>query len=168
MIFRTAKVFLTATLAAYFLLVACTNISDYQTNFRFVQHVLSMDTIPLDSRVQWRAIHSTTIDHLFYWIIILWEFTVGTCCAFGAARLAASLRSPQGFEAAKTVPIAGLCLGLLLWSFAFITVGGEWFMMWESTVWNGESPAFRMFTINALVILFLYLPENMYGPGDPK
>jgi predicted small integral membrane protein len=165
LIFRTGKVFLTATLATYYLLVAFTNITDYATNFRFVEHVLSMDSIPLDPRVQWRAIHSTTIHHLFYWIIILWEFIAGSCCAIGAARLAASLYPRQRFEAAKTLPIAGLWLGLLLWAFAFITVGGEWFLMWESNVWNGESAAFRMFTVNAVALLFLHLPETWSGPN---
>ena len=79
----------------------------------------------------------------FYWIIILGEFTAASCCAIGAVRLAASLRSQQRFEAAKTLPLAGLWLGLLLWSFAFITVGGEWFSMWE---WprNSARPGFHI------------------------
>ncbi len=38
-----------------------------------------------------------------------------------------------GFNEAKSHAIAGLWVGLLLWSLAFITIGGEWFMMWELT-----------------------------------
>jgi predicted small integral membrane protein len=43
------------------------------------------------------------------------------------------------------VAIAGLTLGLLLWLVAFIAVGGEWFLMWQSAEWNGEEAAFRIF-----------------------
>ena len=40
---RLGKILLTGTLALYFLLVAFNNIIDYDSNFKFVQHVLSMD-----------------------------------------------------------------------------------------------------------------------------
>jgi predicted small integral membrane protein len=55
---RLGKTLLTSTLALYFLLVAFNNVIDYDTNFKFVQHVLSMDSIPADVHVQWRAISS--------------------------------------------------------------------------------------------------------------
>jgi predicted small integral membrane protein len=51
--------------------------------------------------------------------------------------------------------VAGLVLNLLLWLVAFVTVGGEWFLMWQSSQWNGLGTASRMFTIVALVVLFL-------------
>ena len=42
---RVAKIVLVAALALHASLVAFGNITDYGTNFSFVQHVLSMDTI---------------------------------------------------------------------------------------------------------------------------
>jgi predicted small integral membrane protein len=33
-------------------------------------------------------------------------------------------------------------------------------LMWESSVWNGEAPALRMFILNAFALLFLYLPNT--------
>jgi predicted small integral membrane protein len=47
---------------------------------------------------------------------------------------------------------------MMLW-FAFLTVGGEWFLMWQGTS-NGQNAAFRMFTVNGIVMLLLLLPEN--------
>jgi predicted small integral membrane protein len=47
---------------------------------------------------------------------------------------------------------------LLLWALGFITIGGEWFLMWESR--NGELSALRMFILNAFALLFLYLPDT--------
>jgi predicted small integral membrane protein len=157
---RLGKTLLTSTLALYFLLVAFNNIVDYDTNFQFVQHVLSMDSIPADAHVQWRAVRSPQVHHIAYWTIILWELTTGCICGLGAKRLFSALRSKQEFDAAKTLPIAGLWLGLLLWSLGFITIGGEWFLMWESSAWNGEAPALRMLMLNAIALLFLYLPDT--------
>ncbi len=160
MLSRLGKTLLTGTLALYFLLVAFNNTIDYGTNFKFVEHVLSMDSIPADANVQWRAIRSPQVHHVAYGMLILWELVTGCICGLGAKRLSSALRSKQEFEAAKALPIAGLWLGLLLWSLGFITIGGEWFLMWESSQWNGELPALRMFILNAFALLFLYLPES--------
>lgn len=160
MLSRLGKTLLTATLALYFLIVAFNNLIDHETNFKFVEHVLSMDSIPADANVMWRAIRSPQVHHLAYWTIILWELTTGCICGLGAKRLFFALRSKEGFEVAKTMPIAGLWLGLLLWALVFITIGGEWFLMWESSQWNGELAALRMFVLNAITLLFLYLPET--------
>jgi predicted small integral membrane protein len=165
---RLGKTLLTSTLALYFLLVAFNNMIDYGTNFRFVEHVLSMDSIPADANVLWRAIRNPQVHHVAYWTLILWELLTGCICGLGAKRLFSALRSKQEFDDAKTLPIAGLWLGLLLWSFVFITIGGEWFLMWESSAWNGELPALRMFTLNAITLLFLYLPDAASTESSPK
>jgi predicted small integral membrane protein len=165
---RLGKTLLTGTLALYFLLVAFNNIIDYDTNFQFVQHVLSMDSIPADAHVRWRALRNPQMHHVAYWTIILWELVTGCICGLGAKRLFFALRSKQEFNTAKTLPIAGLWLGLLLWSLGFITVGGEWFLMWESSVWNGEVPALRMFILNAFALLFLYMPDTAESESNPK
>jgi predicted small integral membrane protein len=156
---RLGKTLLTGTLALYFLIVAFDNIVDYETNFKFVEHVLSMDSIGADAHVQWRAIRSTQLHHVAYWTIILWELATGCISGLGAMRMFFALRFKDKFETAKTLSIAGLWLGLLLWALGFITVGGEWFLMWESSVWNGEASALRMFILNAFALLFLYLPD---------
>jgi predicted small integral membrane protein len=165
---RLGKTLLTGTLALYFLLVAFNNMIDYTTNFKFVEHVLSMDSIPADANVLWRAILNPQVHHVAYWMIILWELMTGCICGLGAKRLFLALRSKQEFEAAKALPAAGLWLGLLLWSLGFITIGGEWFLMWESSVWNGEVPALRMFILNAITLLFLYLPDGAETNSSPK
>jgi predicted small integral membrane protein len=152
----------------YFLLVAFNNIIDYETNFKFVEHVLSMDSIPADAHVQWRAVRNPQVHHLAIWTIILWELVTGCICGLGAIRLFSALRSKRKFDAAKTLPIAGLWLGLLLWSLGFITIGGEWFLMWESSVWNGEVPALRMFILNGFALLFLYLRDSSEVESSPK
>jgi predicted small integral membrane protein len=44
LITRYAKIVMSACLAAFCLLVVFGNITDYGTNYLFVQHVMSMDT----------------------------------------------------------------------------------------------------------------------------
>jgi predicted small integral membrane protein len=140
------------------MLVAFGNITDYGTNFQFVKHVLSMDSLPPDPHVAWRAINLGPIYHFAYGVIIAWEATAGLLCVFGRMRMALRLSS-RNFERAKTYAIAGLWTGMLLWALAFITIGGEWFMMWESAIWNGELAALRMFTLNSVALLFLQLAD---------
>jgi predicted small integral membrane protein len=41
------------------------------------------------------------------------------------------------------------------WLVAFLVVGGEWFLMWQSKNWNGQDAAFRMFAIIGIALLFL-------------
>ena len=63
--------------------------------------------------------------------------------------------APQTTTRQKDVAVAGLVCGLALWFFGFLTVGGEWFQMWQSKTWNGEEAAFRFVTCIGLVLIFL-------------
>jgi predicted small integral membrane protein len=60
--------------------------------------------------------------------------------------------------------IAALSCALLMWLVAFLSVGGEWFLMWQSKTWNGQDPAFRMFTVTGIVLLLLAQPESESQP----
>jgi Predicted small integral membrane protein (DUF2165) len=44
-VMRVAKIIMVAAIALFATLVSFSNLTDYWTNFAFVQHVLSMDTI---------------------------------------------------------------------------------------------------------------------------
>jgi predicted small integral membrane protein len=157
-VLRMSKITFTFAMALYFALVAFDNVTDYDTNFKIVSHVLSMDSVPNNQNVIWRSIQSTKYHHVAYWIIILWEIAAALMCAVGAFSLLRCLKSPVTFNAKKAYAILGLSTGLLLWFVAFIVVGGEWFLMWESP-WSGEMAAFRMFTINAFGLGLLVLPD---------
>jgi predicted small integral membrane protein len=75
--------------------------------------------------------------------------------------LARSLRgTSQAFNQSKRVAIAALTSALLMWLVAFLSIGGEWFLMWQSKTWNGQEAAFRMFTVVGIVLLLLTQPEN--------
>jgi len=42
------------------------------------------------------------------------------------------------FAAALNVAVFALTTSLLMWLVAFLDVGGEWFLMWQSKMWNGH------------------------------
>jgi predicted small integral membrane protein len=48
---------------------------------------------------------------------------------------------------------------LLMWLSAFLTVGNEWFLMWQSKEWSGESGADHMFGIAGIILLYLVMPD---------
>lgn len=158
---RLSQVALVASVALFLLLVVVNNLTDYGSNFAFVAHVLSMDTTFPANQESWRALRSPAAHHAFYAMIIAWELVAGLLCAAGAMRLwRARTRPAAEFHRAKTVAIAGLTVGLLLWFVAFLTIGGEWFLMWQSRTWNGQESAFRMFVCFGVILLFLVLPER--------
>jgi predicted small integral membrane protein len=83
----------------------------------------------------------------------------------GLIGLVQALRLPlAAFENAKRIPLIALTLSLLMWLVAFLAVGGEWFLMWQSHTWNGQDAAFRNFSVVGIVLLFLLRPETETQP----
>lgn len=164
MTLRLAKVALVAAVAFFYTLVVFNNLTDYGSNYQFVHHVLLMDTTFPGNRGMWRAIHSPLVQTIFYDGIIAWEAVVTVLSWIGVVHLLRAIRKPAAaFNAAKSFSTLALTLGLLLWLFAFISVGGEWFLMWQSKLWNGQEEAFRMFASIGIVFMLLVLPESESG-----
>jgi len=160
-VIRLAKIVLVAAIAFFASVVAFDNITDYGTNLAFVQHVLAMDTIYPISTIKYRAITDPTLQHLAYAAIIATEAAVAVLCWIGAAMLAYRVRADAAaFNRAKTVAVIGLTLGLLLWQVGFMSIGGEWFGMWQSQQWNGVPSAFRFLITIIAVLIFVAMPDQ--------
>ena len=161
MLTRFSKIALVGASAFFLLLVVFNNLTDYGSNFEFVKHVLSMDTTFPGNAGMWRALPNPALHHAFYDSIILWEAV--TCALVGAGtwRLWRARAAPAAaWQRAKSLATLGLVLSLLQWYVAFIAVGGEWFLMWQSKIWNGQEAAFRMFTIVGVTLVFLSLRDD--------
>src|ERR1700751_2211069 len=160
MTLRVAKVLLVAAVGFFYTVVVFNNITDYGSNYQFVHHVLLMDTTFPGNHGMWRSIHVRGMQTALYDGIIVWEAATMALTWLGVFKLARAVRRPAAdFNSAKRIPITALTLGLLLWLVAFITVGGEWFLMWQSNIWNGQEAAFRMFTVIGIVFLLLVQPD---------
>ncbi|MGC5699915.1 DUF2165 domain-containing protein [Pseudomonas sp. NFXW11] len=161
MIVRDVKIIMTLAVAAFALLVAWNNISDYGSNFAFVQHVLSMDSVFPGNSATDRALAQPWLWHAGYWLIIVGESLTGLLLALGAWRLwRVRNASASTFNQAKGWAIAGFGLGFCVWFFGFMVVGGEWFMMWQSHTWNGQDAAFKFYMAILGVLIFLNQPDS--------
>ena len=161
MTLRLAKVVLVFAVAMFYTVVVFNNITDYNSNYQFVRHVLMMDSNTLGNHERWRAMNSPAWHKAFYVSIILWEALVMLLSWWGGLRLMRALNAPAlVFTQAKSVSVAALTLAMLMWLVAFLTVGGEWFLMWQSKTWNGQDAAFRMFTVIGIILLLLAQPDS--------
>lgn len=167
---RYAKIAMSFVLASFCLLVAFNNVTDYGTNYLFVQHVLSMDTTYPGNALMYRAITSPTLWHLAYAAIIAAEAVTGALFLVGGMRLWQARHAPGAvFDRAKELVIAASFLAVLIWGFGFMVVAGEWFAMWQSETWNAQEPAFRILMMVLAVLIFVNQQDgDLPGQTLPK
>jgi predicted small integral membrane protein len=152
--------------ALYFSLVAFGNLTDYYTNFAFVEGVMSMDTTFQDKGLMWRAVGNVALYHIVYVGIIAWESATAVVCWLGGLCTGCTFVALVGF-----LPTSSMDLGtrplrsILLWAGAFLTIGGEWFAMWQSEKWNGTEAAMRNFMVSGIALAIVLLVAN--GEGRP-
>lgn len=161
MTLRTAKALLVFGVAIFYTLVVFNNVTDYDSNYQLVRHVLMMDSTFSGNHGMWRAQNQPALHTVFYISIIAWEALTMALCWWGGVRLLKARRGTAAeFERAKSVAVAALTLSMLMWLVAFLSVGGEWFLMWQSKSWNGQDAAFRTFTVVGIVLLLVAQRES--------
>ena len=101
---------------------------------------------------------------LGYWAIIAGEALTGLLFAIAGTRMLGALRAPASdFNRSKAaVHLAAAC-GFLVWFLGFLTIGGEWFLMWQSETWNGQEPAFRFYVTILLVLIYVTRDDAELG-----
>jgi predicted small integral membrane protein len=157
---RICKILLLAAVAFYFTLIAFNNLTDFDANYQFVRHVLMMDSTFPGNHGMGRALRAPWIHMAFYLGIIAWEILNASLGWWGSVSLLRALsRPPSEFQRAKQVGVVALTSGMLQWLVAFLCVGAEWFLMWQSKLWNGQDAAFRVFAMEGLVLILLLLPD---------
>lgn len=164
---RLSKIIMCLCLAAFAFMVAFGNITDYSSNFAFVQHVLSMDTTFPGNKLMYRAITNESLWHVAYWLIILGEALTFLLFLIGAFHLwQARYAAGAQFNKAKRIAVIGATMGFLVWFFGFMVVGGEWFAMWQSQTWNGQEAAFKFYVAIIGVLIYLNQPDGDLAAQD--
>jgi predicted small integral membrane protein len=69
-----------------------------------------------------------------------------------------SPRLPRGPSLAQSGNAGAQSGAVIFWNAAQCAVG-EWFAMWQSQVWNGQQPAFRILVSILLVLIFVAQPD---------
>ncbi len=152
---RLSKVAFMASICVWIALVAINNLTDYGANFQFVLHVFEMDTTLPGNPLMWRSVHSTALSHTAYVCIIAIEVAAGLLAGIAAFKMLVARNDPGRFATAKAIGVIALTLGVLLWLAGFEGIGGEYFLMWQSHVWNGQESAFRFAALCMLGLVFL-------------
>jgi predicted small integral membrane protein len=158
---RVSKAVLVFAIAVFYTILVLNNLTDYGSNYEFVRHVLMMDSTFPGNHLMWRAVSSPLLHTVFYVGIIAWESVTMVLCWWAGVRLLKSYSADRAqFAAALNIAMIALTTSLLMWLLAFLDVGGEWFLMWQSRLWNGQEEAFRMFTIVGVVFLVVVQHEQ--------
>jgi predicted small integral membrane protein len=159
-IIRVSKALLLCAMGFFYALVVFNNTNDYNSNLAFVRHVMLMDTTFPGNNGMWRAVHTPLFQLLFFLSMVVWETVTGVLCWWGGIRLLRNLHSSAAtFNVAKKLGVIALTLSLLMWLTAFLSVGSEWFLMWQSKQWNGQDAADRMFAVAGILLLYLVMPD---------
>ena len=160
MYIRISKVCLVFAVAFFVSLVVYNNLSDYDSNYMFVYHVLKMDSTFPDNAGMWRAIDTPSLYGMFYNLIIGAEFCIAVLCWLGGFRLYKSMKYINEFNRSKGLAVVGLTLAILFWFTGFISIGGEWFLMWQSQIWNGIEASFRFVVVIFMTLIYLIQPDS--------
>jgi predicted small integral membrane protein len=161
MTLRFSKIVMCLCLAVFAFLVAFGNVTDYGSNFAFVQHVLGMDTTFPGNALMYRSITNPSLWTAGYWLIILGEALTCLLYLIAAWNLwQARKASGQAFNDAKKFAVIAATMGFLIWYFGFMVVGGEWFAMWQSSTWNGQQKAFMFYMTMLTVLIFVIQPDG--------
>ncbi|HET7114872.1 MAG TPA: DUF2165 domain-containing protein, partial [Hanamia sp.] len=113
------------------------------------------------SHIHYRSINNSIIFNAVYIFIIVMETLMTFCCLKGSWLLFKNIKSNSAvFHASKNWAIAGILIGLIVWFFGFEVIGGEWFEMWQSQVWNGLGAAERVVSFLILTLILLHLKDE--------
>jgi predicted small integral membrane protein len=155
---RRSKLLIVLFVSFFGLLVVFGNLTDYSSNFQYVQHILSMDTTHQNSSLMYRSINLPILHHRIYWLMITLETLFTVCCLIGAYQLyKARNASSTEFHEAKKFVVAGFMVGIFIWYFCFQVIGGEWFVMWQSMEWNDLGTAERLAEFLMMALIFIAL-----------
>jgi predicted small integral membrane protein len=156
MIERILKIIMSGGLAILTVFIAYANVHDPGANLKFLEHVLSMDTVAPDSAMRDHALAIPLAWRVAFWLIVVGEGLTAALFAVGAVELWHARNSKaRQFHEAKRFVYLGAAVGLLIWFVGFTAIAGEWYAMWQSQVWNGQQAAFRITALILLTVIFV-------------
>ena len=156
---RVAASLFVLMVASYYFVVAFDNITNpvnpNASNWPFVKGVISGEGVPADSGFEWRFVDATWFQVLCYVGVIAAECVTCTLLIIaGVKGLRASSAGPRWGQAQKWT-IAGGTVGLALFFFGFMVVGGNWFIMYLNSEWNALEPAFWSAVMTMFMVLLV-------------
>lgn len=174
-VWRTARVVTSLFIlmvGAYYLVVGFDNITNptnpNASNWPFVQGVLSGDGVPADSGFEWRFVDATWFQALSYIMIMTLETITGIVLLVAGFKGLRGSQNAARWSLAQKWTFVGGFLGLGVFFFGFMVVGGNWFIMYLNSKWNGLEPAFQnsVMTVSMLILTTAVLIGSQAGKED--
>lgn len=157
---RLLQAFVVFIAGLFGLFVFAGNLMDYDSNYQFVVHVLSMDTTFEGNALMWRAIDSPVVHTIGYIGIIIAEGVFAGLALYGGILLFLRRNADvAAYDRARAWGYAAFALGFAIWFIGFIIIGSEWFAMWQSGSWNGKDTAMGIVTLWAGFAVLLAMNE---------
>lgn len=156
---RISKVTLTISISFFCLLVGIDNLFNFNANYQFVQHVLSMSTMQpwFDATaVEYRAITNPTIHLISYLMIIFAELLAGTLGLIGSILMMKNINNAL-FSQGQALFLLGGAVAIAIWYLGFAVIGGEWFSMWANQT-NGQMKAYAFATFILVAMIYVLVP----------
>ncbi|MAP63577.1 MAG: hypothetical protein CMH34_07510 [Microbacterium sp.] len=166
---RLLQAFTVFSAGLYGLFVLMGNLMDYDSNYQFVKHVLSMDTTFEGNALMWRAITAPWLWTVAYIGIILAEAAFAALGLIGGVKLFLRRNaSAELFDRARGWGYGAYAMGLAIWFLGFIVIGSEWFAMWQSSTWNGKDTAMPLAILWAAFAVLLALGDRSQERAEVK
>lgn len=160
---RILQAFTLFSAGLYGLFVLMGNLMDYDSNYQFVKHVLSMDTTFEGNALMWRAITEPWVWTVGYLGIIITEGVFAALGLIGGVVLFVRRNaSAASYDRARAWGYSAYGVGLLIWFIGFIVIGSEWFAMWQSSSWNGKDTAMPLAILWAAFAVLLAIGDRTH------
>jgi predicted small integral membrane protein len=120
-----------------------------------------MDQLPSNSPIRWRAILPVPLHDAAYLTIIGADLVTASLLITGVFHVARDRRDEvHAFHRSKSLWVAGLALGFLLYQGGFVAIAREWFGMWQAQHWHGVESAFRIAVTLLGILIFIALKDD--------
>ena len=159
---RYLKIVLVSCAALLCLFYATHNVVNFEAAYGFVAAVLGQADHAAYPASIFPAITTPALVWAALVFICLLEYTAGIMTAMGAWVLwTARHDAAADFNAAKTLAVMGLGLGIVVWFGLFATLGGAGFQMWQTQLGSASLTGAFQYTMQlGLVLLFVNMYDN--------
>ena len=167
---RTLKIVLVLSIAAWGLLGAFGNLTNWSGAVEAVSAVTSMATIK-GGPESWQATNSPAVIFIGAASIPLLKIVCGILCLVGANRMwRARGSTAQEFQVAKSYALAGCAVAIILLFAGWIVIAAVWFELWRSPTLGRSAleMAFQYGGFIALIALFVSARDDEPAISVPK
>ncbi len=143
------------------------NVFTYDINYEYIKHIMSMDdTFQLPSLMS-RSVSNPIYYHLSYLLIIALEGLASLFLWMGVYQIFKNMTQPViRFNQAKYWGMIGLLFALVIFTFIFFGIAGEWFASWQSNKWNAKGATTPFILIFGLIYVILSQDEIAFEHGQ--